>query len=167
MRDAALARAQQMLGGHPSRGIIVGSHKVRAQVREVAVDQNIWSPLIFHAVKTMERGLAGGDQQGVHAARQRGTNLLLFDFGVFFRGCQNQPVAATPQHSIQRFCELGKKRMQQVRHHQSCHERLAAGQPASQHVGPVIQFGHALENPLSGLLADVFHAAQGLGHGDQ
>src|SRR6185312_9640703 len=114
MRDAAAALLDEVAGRHLADLYVVRPDKVRGEIREVAVEQKVGRLLVAQFVKIAQLRLTRRDQQNVDAAGKKGANLLLLDFGIFFRRGQDQCLVRGPQNAAERLGELRKEGVHKV-----------------------------------------------------
>ena len=82
--DVLASDLNQVLRRHLSNAHIVSPDKMRSQVGKVPVEEQIWRPFVAKFIEIAQIGLAGGDQQDIHAAAQEGANLLPLHLRIFF-----------------------------------------------------------------------------------
>ena len=169
MRHPPAALADEMFRGERPQFVILHADEMGLRSRQHAVNQYVRDLGAGQHLKQLQPPvvLRRGDDQAVDLAAHQHAHLPPLHFGILPGIRNDHLVTQRLQLARHAFGHFGKEGMHQVGQHQSHHVSAARDHAAGDPIRLVIEFPHAFEDEVAGLLADVVVMAQRLGNRHQ
>lgn len=165
--DAFAFDGEKMFRGELAGGVVVGTHKMRWEVIEVAIQEDERCGSEACRGKQIRFHLAGGDDESVETMREHLLDLLHLQERIFFRGGDNEEVALFAKDLGETFGDVREEGVHEVRNDEPDEEGATGDKAACGEVWAVAEFFDAFFHSLAGFQADIRVVAQSLGYSDQ